>query len=77
MGACSSKKNVNINDSDSQEKSNETVKPPLRYLKKSLIAKLHLAKDHHFTIFAKYHFWNSYRRSLLKLQRHKLYLQKI
>ena len=39
-------------------------KPPLKALKAELVKNLQLDDSHHFTVFAKYHFWNSYRRSL-------------
>ena len=39
-------------------------KPPLKALKAELVKNLQLDESHHFTVFAKYNFWNSYRRSL-------------
>ena len=44
-------------------------KPPLKALKRLLVRNLALDESHHFTVFARYHFWNSYRRSLQMCQK--------
>ena len=44
-------------------------KPPLKTLKAELVKYLQLDQAHYFTVFAKYNFWNSYRRSLKMCQK--------
>ena len=72
MGNClASKKTIRADLQDMQ-----TVdlpdKPPLKWLKLILERNLKLDEQHHFTVFARYHFWNSYRRSLQMCQKNYL-----
>ena len=68
MGVCQTKQKTNA--AFSQNKVPDLPeKPPLKSLKHDLVKNLSLDDSHHFTVFARYHFWNSYRRSLKMCQK--------
>lgn len=64
MGVCLSTKHAKSADFSEQLVKDMPNKPPLKALKGILVKNLALDDEHHFIVFAKYHFWNSYRRSL-------------
>ena len=69
MGVCTSKKRTAGTDLTESQVREMPAKPPLKALKAELVKNLQLDDSHHFTVFARYHFWNSYRRSLQLCQK--------
>ena len=69
MGVCLSAKQTKRADFSDQQVEEMPSKPPLKALKALLVKNLALDDTHHFTVFARYHFWNSYRRSLQMCQK--------
>ena len=69
MGMCTSKKRTAGTDLTESQVREMPAKPPLKALKAELVKNLQLDDSHHFTVFARYHFWNSYRRSLQLCQK--------
>ena len=69
MGVCLSTKQQKRADFSDMQVHDMPEKPPLKALKAELVKNLQLDDSHHFTVFARYHFWNSYRRSLQMCQK--------
>ena len=69
MGQCLSTKQMKRADLTESKERWMPAKPPLKALKAELVKNLQLDDSHHFTVFARYHFWNSYRRSLQLCQK--------
>ena len=69
MGVCLSAKQQKLAGQSDMQVHDMPQKPPLKALKAELVKNLKLDESHHFTVFARYHFWNSYRRSLQMCQK--------